>query len=266
MSFLNQHEHPDAAYSRLIFSVYLEVKDLAVFHQNLPSGGDHKLLLVRCHEWFEPSVSCWLQVCKSKALQRVRTAFDLQRPCEGEKMVKHSSSAVDVVSMFVQLRDFWRLLQWPKAHSIPLLSQLLDCICSAALLYADLVFQTLMETRYFDRPGPFKVCDDMCIAANNLEYVHKFISLLENYFDFLTLESVAPEAQCATLTNQLDSTLGQLQTRVMDILQRVGPQMQEALKKAMFHLAWSPDTLPTNQAVEPLFDYLHANLQVSLLK
>lgn len=71
VSFLNQHEHPDASYTRLIFSVYLEVKDLAAFHQHLPSGGDHKLLLVRCHEWFEPSVSCWLSVCKVKALQRV---------------------------------------------------------------------------------------------------------------------------------------------------------------------------------------------------
>lgn len=88
--------------------------------------------------------------------------------------------------------------------------------------------------------------------------MHHFI---ENYFDFVTLESLVSETQCATLTNQLDSTLVQLQTRVGDILQRVGPQMQEALKKAMFHLAWSPDTLPTNQAVEPLFDYLYNNLQ-----
>lgn len=87
------------------------------------------------------------------------------------------------------------------------------------------------------------------------------ITLPENYFDFVTLESLVSETQCATLTNQLDSTLVQLQTRVVDILQRVGPQMQEALKKAMFHLAWSPDTLPTNQAVEPLFDYLYTNLQ-----
>lgn len=83
----------------------------------------------------------------------------------------------------------------------------------------------------------------------------------ESYFDFVTLESVVSEIQCATLTNQLDSSLSQLQTRVMDILRRVGPQMQEALRKAMFHLAWSPDTLPTNEAVEPLFDYLHHHLQ-----
>lgn len=77
IAFLNQNEHPDAAYSRLIFAVYLEVKDVASFGQNLPSGGDHKLNLVRCHEWFEPSVSCWLAVCKSKALQRVGGDFFL---------------------------------------------------------------------------------------------------------------------------------------------------------------------------------------------
>lgn len=199
----------------------------------------------------------------------------MQKPCDSDKLVKHSSSAVDVVVMFCQLRDFWRLLQWPKASSVPLLSQLLDCICSTALLYSDMTYQALMETGYFDRLGPFRLSDDMCIASNNLEYVHKFTSLLgeslphaflppppaplfaENYFDFVTLESVAPEAQCLTLTNQLDATLKQLQAKVVDILKRIGPQMQEALRKAMFHVAWSPDTLPTNQAVEPLFDYLH---------
>lgn len=37
--------------------------------------------------------------------------------------------------------------------------------------------------------------------------------------------------------------------------------MQEALRKAMFHVAWSPDTLPTQQAVDPLFDYLHTHLK-----
>ncbi|XP_017779059.1 PREDICTED: BAI1-associated protein 3 isoform X2 [Nicrophorus vespilloides] len=268
IAFLDQGDHISVTYTRLIFAVYMEVKDLGSFNQHLPSGGDHKLLLPKCYEWFEPSVSCWLNVCKGKALQRVRASVELQRPCVGEKFVKHSTSAVDVVAMFCQLRDFWRLLQWPKAHSIPLLSQLLDCICSASLLYVDMIYRTLVENAYFERLGPFKLSDEMCISVNNIEYVFKFISLLENYFDFITLESLAPETQSATLTNQLESTLSQLQLRVMDILQRIGPQMQEALRKAMFHLAWSPDTLPTNQAVEPLFDYLHSNLvslNVSLL-
>lgn len=51
------------------------------------------------------------------------------------------------------------------------------------------------------------------------------------------------------------------QVRVLDILKRVGPQMQERLRKAMFHVAWSPDSLPTQEAVDRLFEYLHAHLK-----
>lgn len=105
-------------------------------------------------------------------------AIDLQKSCQGEKLVRHSSSAIDIVMMFCQLRDFWRFLQWPKQHSIPLLTQLLDCVCSTSLLYADIICKQLQETGFFERVGPFQTADDMCIAANNLEYIAKFISLL----------------------------------------------------------------------------------------
>ncbi|GLV43822.1 unc-13-4A [Carabus blaptoides fortunei] len=227
----------------------------------MPAGGDHKLLLTRCHEWFEPAVSCWLSICEEKAVQRVHTAINLQKPCEGDKLVRHSSSAVDIVVMFCQLRDFWRLLQWPKSHSIPLLSQLLECVCSTTLLYGEIIYKMLEETGYFEKIGPFKTADDMCITANNLEYVCKFISLLENYFDFVTLETIATEAQYLSLTNRLDSTLNQLQSHILNILKRVRLQMQDALRKTMFHLAWSPECLPTEQAIEPLFDYLETHLK-----
>lgn len=211
----------------------------------------------------------------------------MDKPCEGDKLVRHSSSAVDIVVMFCQLRDFWRLLQWPKAHSIPLLSQLLECVSATALLYSDINNRKLLETGFFDKVGPFRTADDMCMTANNLEYVYKFISLLgtyanyeilkinftrncvvENYFDFVTLETIASEAQYVALTNRLDTTLNALQSQIINILRRVRPQMQDALRKAMFHLAWSPESLPTNQAIEPLYDYLQMHLRalnISLL-
>lgn len=37
-------------------------------------------------------------------------------------------------------------------------------------------------------------------------------------------------------------------------------QMRPPLKKAMFHLAWSPDSLPTSEAIAPLFEYLDVHL------
>ncbi|KAJ8895018.1 hypothetical protein PR048_000327 [Dryococelus australis] len=37
-------------------------------------------------------------------------------------------------------------------------------------------------------------------------------------------------------------------------------QMRPALKKAMFHLAWSPESLPASEAITPLLDYLDNHL------
>lgn len=36
--------------------------------------------------------------------------------------------------------------------------------------------------------------------------------------------------------------------------------MKSPLKKAMFHLAWSPDSLPTTDAISPLLEYLDSHL------
>lgn len=38
--------------------------------------------------------------------------------------------------------------------------------------------------------------------------------------------------------------------------------MRPALKKAIFHLAWSPDSLPTSDAITPLVEYLDSHLIV----
>ena len=38
-------------------------------------------------------------------------------------------------------------------------------------------------------------------------------------------------------------------------------QLQPAMKKHIFHLAWSPESLPTVDAISPLLDFLEARLQ-----
>ena len=36
--------------------------------------------------------------------------------------------------------------------------------------------------------------------------------------------------------------------------------MKPPLKKSMFHLAWSPESLPTSEAIAPLVEYLDVHL------
>lgn len=71
IAFLNHQGQADESNIRLMLASYLEVKDFTTLCQNMPTGGDHKLLLLRCYEWFEPVVSCWLSICEEKAIQRV---------------------------------------------------------------------------------------------------------------------------------------------------------------------------------------------------
>lgn len=39
--------------------------------------------------------------------------MELNRVCQGEQIVKHSTSALDVTACFYQIREFWKQLSWP---------------------------------------------------------------------------------------------------------------------------------------------------------
>lgn len=216
-----------------------------------PQPPEKPLELQNFHEWFEPAVKSWLTVSKTKALKRVRAAISLDRLCEGERIVRHSTSSVDTASCLYQIREFWKLLAWPDAKSgAQYESQLIDAACTAALHYGDLIHQALADKGYYEQTGPFRTSDDMCITVNNLEYVRR--SLSEFRPDGGNLHESSE-----TL---LETSLLQMETRAERVLSKLGPLMQGPLQKAVFHLAWSPDSLPANQAIVPLLEYLDVHL------
>lgn len=217
----------------------------------MPQPPEKQLALQSYHKWFEAAVQRWLTIGKVKAVQRIRAAIALDRLCEGERIVRHSTSSVDAASCFYQLREFWRLLNWPDSTTgTNFEAQLIDAACSAAIHYSDLIHQALADKGYYEQGGPFRTSDDMCITVNNLEYVRR--SLSEFRPDVGNLHESAE-----TL---LESSLLQLEGRAERVLSRLGPLMQGPLQKAVFHLAWSPDSLPTNQAIVPLLEYLDVHL------
>lgn len=216
-----------------------------------PQPPEKPLALQNFYEWFEPAIQRWLSISKAKSLQRIRAAITLDRLCEGDRIVRHSTSSVDTASCFYQLREFWRLLAWPEPVSgAHFEAQIIDAACSSAMHYGDLVHQALADKGYYEQTGPFRVSDDMCITVNNLEYVRR------------SLSEFRPDGQNSheSAESLLESTLLQLEGRAERVLGKLGPLMQGPLQKAVFHLAWSPDSLPTNQAIVPLLEYLDVHL------
>ncbi|XP_069688099.1 BAI1-associated protein 3 isoform X2 [Periplaneta americana] len=252
-----------------IFELYLAMQEMVSFREHLPVPDQKALSINLYYEWFEPAVDKWLDVAKFKAVHRIRKAAELNRVCTGDLIVKHSTSAVDATSCFYQIKEFWRQLAWPDlVGSYNFVLKIIDCITSAAVYYADLTHQKLQDTGYYEDTAPFKISDEMCVTVNDLEYVRRSLSVLGAE---LHVETVLEAVEAATgdagrqqwrqaLYAMLEGAINQLEARALQVINRVAAKMRPALKKAMFHLAWSPDSLPTPDAISPLLEYLDAHL------
>lgn len=66
------------------------------------------------YQWFERGVTHWLDISVIKALNRIQKAIDLDQLHAVDETVKYSSSAVDTLAIFYQIKIFWQQLDWPE--------------------------------------------------------------------------------------------------------------------------------------------------------
>nr|CAD7398842.1 unnamed protein product [Timema poppensis] len=260
---------PGSEVATPIFELYIAMQEFVSFQEHIPPQDQKSLSINFYYQWFEPAVDKWLDVAKFKAMYRIRKAAELNKVCFGDLIVKHSTSAMDATSCFFQIKEFWRQLAWPDlVSSYNLVVKIIDIICSAAVYYADLTHKKLEDMGYYEETAPFKISDEMCVTVNDLEYVRRTLSMLG---EDLHVEAVLEAVEAATehtnkqpwrqaLYDILDDATTQLEARALQVINRVAAKMRPALKKAMFHLAWSPDSLPTSEAINPLLEYLDAHL------
>lgn len=248
-----------------IFELYFVVQEFASFQEHLTSRTSGGIMCY--YTWFEPAVDKWIDLAKYKALRRIKKAMEMNKYCTGELIVKHSTSAVDTSNCFFQMKEFWKHLAWPDVvGSFNLVIKLLDAICECAKYYVELTQKKLRETGYYEDQGPFKITDEMCVTMNDLEYVRRTLSLLPNELQLDTLLETIEVAdrenfECREeISSLLDSTIYSTEAEIALIISRIGVKMKSPLKKAMFHLAWSPDSLPTTDAISPLLEYLDSHL------
>lgn len=215
------------------FELYFALQEFSVLKQHLsvmPQPPEKPLGIQNYHLWFESIIQLWIAVSKNKALNRVRSAIAMDEICEGEKIVRHSTSAVDTASCIYQIKEFWRLLAWPDNNTgFHYEAQLIDSAGSAALHYSDLIHQSLIDGGYYEQQGPFRISDELCVSVNNLEYVRRALA------EFRTEEANHPKIRQNT-ENMLENTLLQLERTTERIMCKISQTMQAPLQKSVFHL------------------------------
>ncbi|KAI4496541.1 hypothetical protein M0804_000351 [Polistes exclamans] len=260
---------PGAEIGTPIFEFYLALQNFVSMKEKLPLSDQKSLIICKYYELFRPAVDKWLDLAKLKAVQRIRRATELDRICTGDFIVKHCTSAIDATACFYQIKEFWKKLEWPDlVGSYSFVSKVIDAICTPATYYAEIIHKKLAECGYYDDQTPYKTTDEMCVAINGLEYVRRWLLDLGEELqveEILTeLENQAGDSVRVqwrnALTLPLEQTPGQMLVYINQIVSRIGMKMRPSLKKSMFHLAWSPDSLPTSEAINPLLEYLDVHL------
>ncbi|XP_063827905.1 BAI1-associated protein 3 [Ostrinia nubilalis] len=215
--------------------------------------------LLDAYKWFEPLVDRWLAVTKTMALQRVRAAVELDRPVEGEHLVKHSTSSVDTAACLYHMRLVWRAIGGSEEGTGGGSLRLLEAACATALHYADLVHGALADQGYYENHGQNKTTEEICTIVNNLEYVRRSLAEYddEHMFSNRTDHMSSADENARQLVR---GALGTLDARSARAAAPLAARSRPPLRKAVFHLAWSPDTLPTAQAITPLLEYLDQHL------
>lgn len=88
--------------------------------------------MANSHTWFNKAVARWLDIALYKAMQRIIRAVELDDLEPVDEFVKHSSSAVDIRTVLIQIKTFWKQLGWPDVEaSYAFISKILD----VSLLY-----------------------------------------------------------------------------------------------------------------------------------
>lgn len=71
-----------------------------------PADSD-MFLIHKFHLWFHAGVAQWLDIALYKALQRIKKAVEIDHLAPVDSSVKYSSSAVDTLAIFYQVKYLW---------------------------------------------------------------------------------------------------------------------------------------------------------------
>lgn len=252
-----------------LFELYLLLKRFFVLGSALCPGVT-EFDMKDYYEWFTNGVAHWLDISVYKALTRIKKAIELDSLFAVDTTVKYSSSAVDTLAIFYQIRIFWQQLAWPCAEgSFIFVSKIVDDICQCCVSYADFMAERvdklgMIETVYEKK---FQVTEEWCLAINNIDYIrmsiHSFVKelgvddIIRNMSDYLGPN----EAQrCSdTLQNVIENAIDTGKNKILELIEKLAGKMNPAMKRFLTEGAELYDQ--DSNAMDRLMMYMEDSLK-----
>ncbi|XP_030758919.1 protein unc-13 homolog 4B isoform X2 [Sitophilus oryzae] len=227
-----------------LFEVYLAVQRFVTLGQGLCPADYDTFHIKNFHQWFHGGVAQWLDIAVYKALIRIEKAVELDQLVHVDTNLKYSSSAVDALTIFYQVKTFWQQLNWPDVEGCyTFIAKIIDDICRCCVFYADKMAARVdgMGDSQDVYEKKFEVTNEWCLAINNIDYVRE---TLEPFTRDLGMEDVLKKLadikspveadRCRnTLNNVISNAIDTVRNKIIELLEIVANKMGPSMKRLL---------------------------------
>uniref|UniRef100_A0A8D8U3A5 BAI1-associated protein 3 n=1 Tax=Cacopsylla melanoneura TaxID=428564 RepID=A0A8D8U3A5_9HEMI len=163
---------------------------------------------IEFYDWFSRVVVNWLDIARYKALQRIDKAIELDTLTPVDSSVKYSSSAVDTLAIFYQIKIFWEQLAWPDVEGcFTFVAKIIDDMCRSCNHYADKMSKKVDYVQSTSMSNVFQVTPEWCYAMNNIDYVRHSIEPLVQELGVAKIVQKLAEFRSDTASQHCEQTL-----------------------------------------------------------
>uniref|UniRef100_A0A0K8VC76 Protein unc-13 D n=1 Tax=Bactrocera latifrons TaxID=174628 RepID=A0A0K8VC76_BACLA len=247
-----------------LFELYLVLKRFVSLGRSICTNCE--LALDKFYSWFMPGVTHWLDISIVKALSRIDKAIELDQLQAVDDTVKYSSSAVDTLAIFYQIKIFWHQLDWPDIEgSYTFVAKIIDDVCRCCVFYSKRMSRHVeSQTTENDL---FIVSAEWCFAINNIDYIRQslptFITeleidgLIKKISDFRT--NLDADRCASTINSLIENALDTQKNQILELIDIVGRKMAPSIKR---FLAEGAEVLYENSnSMEKLMMYMESSLK-----
>lgn len=238
--------HEEVNMGTTLFEVYLILKRFVAFGTALTNDAT-VFRLNDYHEWFTSGVAHWLDIAVYKALKRIEKAIELDKLEQIDETVKYSTSPVDTLAIFYQIKIFWEQLNWPDIEgSYTFVAKIVDDICRCCVFYAHKMSLRVGDLGYVKAnvqdtmtDNNFEVTTEWCLAINNIDYIRQSLSpfikelQIDDIIAKLAEYRTPLEAQrCEeTLKNVVSNAVDTEENKILELIEVVAKKMSPSMRK-----------------------------------
>ena len=252
-----------------LFRLYIGIRNLVAFKQ-FSSDTNIELSLEKYHSLFKPFVKSWIESLRYlthihtetiSLYSEVQTSQDLN--------MKVSNSALELLQIFEHCYDVYNKLQWPFIEdSFNYAVNVTELIKDLGKCYVHFERERMTKKtqRMFSKGDGFEVCEDLCLALNNCQYVIQYLEHARSLDKWTRLTDCFPlqaSSFLETIEGIYDQSISEIHSFMAQMIESLAVGFSKQFKEFFVGFMAKPDIIELKKAMYDLQNWLESNIKLT---